>query len=78
MTDQLILKFPKKNIYLREDFYVSSSDQEAYDFINSWPKWFKKICVLQKVMTRTKLLPHIMTYLGVNFTFLPAGVVLGL
>jgi len=43
MTDQLILKFPKKNIYLREDFYVSSSNQEAYDFINSWPKWFKKI-----------------------------------
>ena len=43
MTDQLILKFPKKNIYLREDFYVSSSNQEAYDFINSWPKWFNKI-----------------------------------
>jgi chromosomal replication initiation ATPase DnaA len=43
MTDQLILKFPKKNIYLREDFYVSSSNQEAYDFVNSWPKWFKRI-----------------------------------
>ena len=43
MTDQLILKFPKKNVYLREDFYVSSSNQEAYNIINSWPKWFKKI-----------------------------------
>jgi len=43
MTDQLILKFPKKNVYLREDFYVSSSNQEAYNFINSWPKWFRKI-----------------------------------
>ena len=43
MTDQLILKFPKNNVYLREDFYVSSSNQEAYEFINSWPKWIKRI-----------------------------------
>ena len=43
MNDQLILKFPKKNIYQMEDFYVSSSNQEAYDFINNWPKWIKKI-----------------------------------
>ena len=43
MTDQLILKFPNNNVYLREDFYVSSSNQEAYDLINSWPKWFKRI-----------------------------------
>ena len=33
MTDQLILKFPKKEVYQREDFYVSSSNQEAYDFM---------------------------------------------
>ena len=43
MTDQLILKFPTNKVYLKEDFYVSSSNQEAYDFINSWPKWIKKI-----------------------------------
>ena len=43
MSNQLILKFPKNKIYLREDFYVSSSNQEAYDFINSWPKWIKRI-----------------------------------
>ena len=43
MTDQLILKFPASKIYLKEDFYVSPSNQEAYDFINSWPKWIKKI-----------------------------------
>ena len=43
MTDQLILKFPSKKIYLKEDFYVSSSNQEAYDFINTWPKWVKRI-----------------------------------
>ena len=43
MSDQLILKFPNKNAYKKEDFYVSPSNQEAYDFINSWPKWVKRI-----------------------------------
>ena len=43
MTDQLILKFPTNNVYLKEDFYVSSSNQEAYEFISSWPKWIKRI-----------------------------------
>ena len=44
MTDQLILKFPSSKAYYKEDFYVSSSNQEAYDFINSWPNWIKRIC----------------------------------
>jgi len=43
MTDQLILKFPTNNVYLKEDFYVSSSNQEAYEFISSWPSWIKRI-----------------------------------
>ena len=43
MPDQLILKFPKDNIYLKEDFYVSSGNQEAYEFISSWPRWIKRI-----------------------------------
>ena len=43
MVDQLVLKFPNKNVYLKEDFYVSTSNKEAYDYINSWPKWLKKI-----------------------------------
>ena len=43
MSDQLILKFPTKQAYKKEDFYVSSSNQKAYDFINSWPKWIKRI-----------------------------------
>ena len=43
MTDQLIFRFPKNEIYLNKDFYVSSSNQQAYDFINSWPKWIKRI-----------------------------------
>jgi len=43
MNDQLILKFPTYQAYKKEDFYVSSSNQEAYDFINNWPKWIKRI-----------------------------------
>ena len=43
MNDQLILKFPTHQTYKKEDFYVSPSNQEAYDFINSWPKWIKRI-----------------------------------
>ena len=43
MSDQLILKFPSNKTYKKEDFYVSDSNKEAYDFINSWPKWIKRI-----------------------------------
>jgi chromosomal replication initiation ATPase DnaA len=43
MNDQLILKFPSHQAYKKEDFYVSPSNREAYDFINSWPRWIKKI-----------------------------------
>ena len=43
MNDQLILKFPTYKAYKKEDFYVSPSNQEAYDFINNWPKWIKRI-----------------------------------
>ena len=42
MTDQLIFKFPSSKAYLRDDFYVSSSNKEAYDFIVSWPKWIRR------------------------------------
>ena len=43
MNDQLILKFPANKVYLKEDYFVSASNQEAYNFINSWPKWVKRI-----------------------------------
>ena len=43
MSDQLILKFPTHQAYKKEDFYVSPSNQEAYDLINTWPKWIKRI-----------------------------------
>jgi len=42
MNDQLILKFPTYQAYKVEDFYVSPSNQEAYDLINSWPRWIKR------------------------------------
>ena len=42
MNNQLILKFPSHRAYKKEDFYVSPSNQEAYDLINSWPKWIKR------------------------------------
>ena len=42
MTDQLILKFPANKAYFKEDFYVSSSNNEAFKLIESWPKWIKK------------------------------------
>jgi len=42
MSDQLILKFPSFKAYQKEDFYVSPSNQEAYDYINKWPNWIKK------------------------------------
>ena len=42
MTDQLLLKFPLNQPYFKEDFYVSSSNNEAFKLIESWPKWIKK------------------------------------
>ena len=43
MTDQLLLKFPLNKNFFKEDFYVSPSNREAYDFIISWPKWIRRI-----------------------------------
>jgi len=43
MSDQLILKFPEHRAYKKEDFYVSPSNEEAFDFISNWPKWIKRI-----------------------------------
>ena len=43
MNDQLIFKFPTYQAYKKEDFYVSPSNQEAYDFVNNWPKWIRRI-----------------------------------
>ena len=42
MTDQLLLKFPASRVYLKEDFYVSSSNNEAFKLVEGWPRWIKK------------------------------------
>ena len=42
MVDQLILNFPSRKVYLNEDYFVSPSNKEAYEFIVSWPKWIKR------------------------------------
>ena len=42
MNEQLILNFPPNKIYLKEDFYVSISNIEAYSINESWPRWIKK------------------------------------
>ena len=36
---QLIFKFPFKTNYIKQDFFVSSSNFEAYKLIESWPNW---------------------------------------
>ena len=36
---QLVLKFPFKIKYYKEDFYVSSNNFSAYKLIESWPNW---------------------------------------
>ncbi len=37
--NQLIFKFPFKTNYIKQDFFVSSSNFEAYKLIESWPNW---------------------------------------
>jgi chromosomal replication initiation ATPase DnaA len=37
--NQLIFKFPFKANYFEEDFYVSTNNFQAYQLIESWPKW---------------------------------------
>ena len=43
MSDQLILNFHTHQAYKKDDFYVSPSNKEAYDYIIGWPRWIKKI-----------------------------------
>ena len=43
MNDQLIFDFPTSKIYLKEDFYVTESNSEVFNYLDSWPKWSKNI-----------------------------------
>ncbi len=40
--NQILFDFKLNKSYLDQDYYLSSSNQDAYNFINSWPKWIKK------------------------------------
>ena len=68
MTDQLIFDFPSKKIYLKDDFYVSKSNEQAYDLINSWPKWIKRIVNIFGPAGSGKT--HISSFLKNKTTFL--------
>ena len=68
MTDQLIFNFPSKKIYLKDDFYVSKSNEQAYDLINSWPKWVKRIVNIFGPSGSGKT--HISSFLKNKTTFL--------
>ena len=39
MSKQLIFNFPFKKNYLSQDFYVSESNFNAFNLIESWPNW---------------------------------------
>ncbi len=43
MTDlnQLIIRFDHEKNFKDDDFYVSSSNKNTFDFLNNWPKWEK-------------------------------------
>jgi len=42
-VNQLLLNFNQKKNFDSDDFYVSKSNFFAYETINKWPKWEKKI-----------------------------------
>jgi len=39
---QILFDFKLNKSYLDQDYYLSSSNQDVYNLINSWPKWIKK------------------------------------
>ena len=42
-SDQLLLEFSFNKDYVSNDYYVSSSNKESFDVVNSWPNWVNKI-----------------------------------
>ena len=40
--NQILFDFKFNKNYLVQDYYLSSSNQDAYNLINCWPKWIKK------------------------------------
>ena len=43
MIEQLIFKFKTKKNYIKEDYYVTESNKQAFETINTWPKWIKRV-----------------------------------
>ena len=41
-NNQLLFDFKFNKNYLDHDYYLSSSNKDAYNLINCWPKWIKK------------------------------------
>ena len=39
--DQEIIKFNYDSNFKEDDFYVSKSNKQIYDLLNTWPKWEK-------------------------------------
>ena len=40
--NQLFIKFENIKDYKKENFFVSTSNLEAFEILNNWPKWIKK------------------------------------
>ena len=40
--NQLFIKFENIKDYKKENFFVSTSNIEAFEILNNWPKWIKK------------------------------------
>ena len=72
MTDlnQLIIKFDHEKNFKDDDFYVSKSNKNIYNFLNSWPAWEKKFLNIngEKYSGKTHLLNiFIKKFNGIKF-----------
>jgi len=72
MTDlnQLIIKFDHEKNFKDDDFYVSKSNKNIYDLLNSWPAWEKKFLNIngEKYSGKTHLLNiFIKKFNGIKF-----------
>ena len=53
MNDQLIFDFPTSKIYLKEDFYVTESNSEVFNYLDSpiEVKTSKSVCLEKEIST---------------------------
>jgi len=43
MNEQQIFNFSEENFFLEDDFCISKSNEEVYNFLNTWPNWSENI-----------------------------------